>query len=166
MDWTCTAEPDEIAWYVAFLWYAAVGWFVPVCPKRSHGTLLSTRYRGPGLRCCTRRDSMVRCFSTRSIVWCQEGCSLLASWELQGLALLYITDALADIMSCCNCHCTAAALNLHRCPLRGIVPVLCTTLQVTVSRQKPTTCALRRSGTRIKSLPCEWRNPLASFPVP
>ena len=127
-----------------------------------------------GLCQCAQRDRMVRCFlhaaggracaaAPNEIAWyvallhaplCGAR-RVVPCWPAESLALLYIADALADIVSCCNCCCTAAALNLHHCPLRGVVPVLCTTRQVTGSRRKRTTCALWRSGTRIKSLPCE-----------
>ena len=38
-------------------------------------------------------------------------------WPVESSALLSIAAAQADIMSCCNGCCTAAALNLHRCSL-------------------------------------------------
>ena len=50
--------------------------------------------------------------------------------------------------------------------VRGITPVLCTTLLVTGDGRKPTTCALRNSG--VNSLPCKrldsGSDPLTSLP--
>ena len=81
-------------------------------------------------------------------------------WPAESLALPYIAAARAEIMSCCNGRCTAAALNLHRCPLflptsgGRVAPVLCTTRLVTGGGQRPATCAQRRAG--VKSLLVTW----------
>ena len=94
-------------------------------------------------------------------------------WPAESWALRGIAAARAEIMSCCNGHCTAAALNLHRCPLflpssgesmvRGNVTlVLCTTRLVSGGGRKPTTCALRCSG--VKSISRDSMDPLNLFP--
>ena len=94
-----------------------------LCPTRLLGTLL-------GLRGCARRDRMVRRYvallhaplrgtRTAAPCWPAESLSLLyiAATQADILPLLYIAATQADIMPCCNGCCTAAALNLHRCPL-------------------------------------------------
>ena len=113
------------------IWYT-LQWDGPAlqCPKWSNGMLpchvlacarrdrtvccFATLCRGLVLRRCTQRDGIVRCFALPSIVWYQEGCSLLASGEL----------SLAQHHCCPGWHyvllqwlSTAAVLNLHSCPL-------------------------------------------------
>ena len=91
---------------------------ISVHPSRPGPKQYGSSNRTPAVattaRLPTRSHGTLPCYTLLCVI---PGGLLPQCWPVESLALLSIAAAQADIMSCCNGCCTAAALNLHRCSL-------------------------------------------------